>query len=105
MIMIDLSLMSLSSSVVDGSEVSSELLSGDAAVLVGIDGGEPGIVAVAGEAEVGAGGEEGVVPGSELGGGEDTVVVGVVLSENGLGNSTEVSHLCVYVYVYVSFKL
>jgi len=103
MIKIDLSLMGLWSSVVDGSEVSSELLSDNAAVLVGIDGCEPIVVSVAGEAKIGAGSEEGVVPGSELARGEETIVVRVVLFENGLDNSAVVSHLCDYVYV--SFKL
>lgn len=90
-----------SSSVVDGSEVSSELVSGNAAVLVLVDGGEPSDIAITSEAEVSAGGDEGVEPGSELSGGEDTIMVGVVLVEDGVSNSGEVSHVFIYFCIFL----
>ena len=79
--------------VVDGLEVTSELINTDGSVLVRVHDGEPLVVAIAGQAEVGAGGGQDVEPGLKLSWGEAAVVVWVVLIKNWLGKSVEISHL------------
>ena len=49
--------------VVDGLEICGEFINTDGSVLVRVHDTEPGVVAIAGQTEVGAGGGQDVVPG------------------------------------------
>ena len=82
-----------SGGVVDGCEVGGDLSEGNGAVLVEVDGCEPGVEAVAGQVEVSAGSSELVVEGLKLHGGKVAIVVGVVLVEDFLGCGVEVGHV------------
>jgi hypothetical protein len=93
-----------SGGVVDGCEVGGNLLEGNGAVPVCVDGSEPGAVAVDASAggsgsgigaaeDVRAGGNKVGVEGLELLSGQVTVVVGVVLVEDFLGCGGEVGHV------------
>ena len=82
-----------SGGVVDRCEVGGNLFEGNGAVLVEVNGGEPGVEAVAGEVEVSAGGSELVVEGLKLHGGQVSVFIGVVLVEDFLGCGGVVGHV------------
>ena len=90
----------ISSSVVDAGEVSLELLGGDGAIGVLIDGAEPLLEVASAEAEVGSLSNELLEEGLDLSGLKSAVAIGVELSVDCGNNSCVVCHieyLCLFV--------
>lgn len=79
----------LSSGIVDGFEESGQLGQVDSAVAILVDGLEPCFVLTGGETL----GNEALEEGLDLSGGEDTILIGIELVEDGLGEGVPVRHL------------
>jgi len=91
----------LSSGIVDGLEESSQLSKVDSAVAILVDGLEPCCVFTGGETL----GNEAIEEGLDLGGGEGTVLIGIELVEDSLGEGVPVRHLCFFKDIFLFINL
>jgi len=91
----------LSSGIVDGLEESSQLGKVDSAVAILVDGLEPCFVLTGGETL----GNEALEEGLDLIGGEGTVLIGIELVEDSLGEGVPVRHLYCFEDIFLFINL